>query len=179
MIDRTKCKISSLKILNSSISNYFSSKSNNLRATIEEEKNKYCSLIPKEDVADIEKELKIILSDISVKRICKDNNLYYDRKKLIKSEYSSWFKIIDNGIQIKQFMDIIIGNLAVNLYYNNFIGFTRNNDPIIKGSTIYSEELDKNVIVISKVNKDFILVTESFENKKIHTILLDFVYIKQ
>ena len=80
MIDRTKCKISSLKILNSSISNYFSSKSNNLKATIEEEKNKYCSLIPKEDVADIEKELKIILSDISVKRICKDNNLYYDRK---------------------------------------------------------------------------------------------------
>ena len=179
MIDRTKGKILSLKILNSSISNYFSSKSNNLRATIEEEKNKYCSLISKEDVADIEKELKIILSDISVKRICKDNNLYYDRKKLIKSEYSSWFKIIDNGIQIKQFMDIIIGNLAANLYYNNFIGFTRNNDPIIKGSTIYSEELDKNVIVISKVNKDFILVTEALGNKKAYTILLDFVYIKQ
>lgn len=178
MIDRTKIKISSLKILNSSISNYFSSKSNNLKATIEEEKNKYCSLMPKEDVADIEKELKIILSDISVKRICKDNNLYYDRKKLIKSEYSSWFRIIDNGIQVKQFMDIIIGNLTSNLYNNNFIGFTRNNDPIIKGNTIYSEELDKNVIVISKVNKDFILVTESFENKKIHTILLDFVYIK-
>ena len=134
--------------------------------------------MPKEDVADIEKELKIILSDISVKRICKDNNLYYDRKKLIKSEYSSWFRIIDNGIQVKQFMDIIIGNLVSNLYNNNFIGFTRNNDPIIKGNTIYSEELDKNVIVISKVNKDFILVTESFENKKIHTILLDFVYIK-
>ena len=179
MIDRTKGKILSLKILNSSISNYFSSKSNNLRATIEEEKNKYCSLISKEDVTDIEKELKIILSDISVKRICKDNNLYYDRKKLIKSEYSSWFKIIDNGIQIKQFMDIIIGNLAANLYYNNFIGFTRNNDPIIKGSTIYSEELDKNVIVISKVNKDFILVTEALGNKKAYTILLDFVYIKQ
>ena len=178
MIDRTKGKISSLKILNSSISNYFSSKSNNLKATIEEEKNKYCSLIAKEDVADIEKELKIILSDISVKRICKDNNLYYDRKKLIKSEYSSWFRIIDNGIQVKQFMDIIIGNLASNLYNNNFIGFTRNNDPIIKGNTIYSEELDKNVVVISKVNKDFILVTESFANKKIHTILLDFVYIK-
>ena len=178
MIDRTKGKISSLKILNSSISNYFSSKSNNLRATIEEEKNKYCSLISKEDVADIEKELKIILSDISVKRICKDNNFYYDRKKLIKSEYSSWFKIVDNGIQVKQFMDIIIGNLASNLYNNNFIGFTRNNDPIIKGNTIYSEELDRNVIIISKVNKDFILVTESFENKKIHTILLDFVYIK-
>ena len=178
MTDRTKVKISSLKILNSSISNYFSSKSNNLKAIIEEEKNKYCSLIPKEDVADIEKELKIILSDISVKRICKDNNLYYDRKKLIKSEYSSWFRIIDNGIQVKQFMDIIIGNLVSNLYNNNFIGFTRNNDPIIKGNTIYSEELDKNVIVISKVNKDFILVTESFENKKIHTILLDFVYIK-
>ena len=130
-------------------------------------------------MADIEKELKIILSDISVKRICKDNNLYYDRKKLIKSEYSSWFKIIDNGIQIKQFMDIIIGNLAANLYYNNFIGFTRNNDPIIKGSTIYSEELDKNVIVISKVNKDFILVTEALGSKKAYTILLDFVYIKQ
>ena len=178
MIDRTKSKISSLKILNSSISNYFSSKSNNLKATIEEEKNKYCSLMPKEDVEDIEKELKIILSDISVKRICKDNNFYYDRKKLIKSEYSSWFKIVDNGIQVKQFMDIIIGNLASNLYNNNFIGFTRNNDPIIKGNTIYSEELDRNVIVISKVNKDFILVTESFENKKIHTILLDFVYIK-
>lgn len=178
MIDRTKSKISSLKILNSSISNYFSSKSNNLKATIEEEKNKYCSLMPKEDVEDIEKELKIILSDISVKRICKDNNLYYDRKKLIKSEYSSWFKIVDNGIQVKQFMDIIIGNLASNLYNNNFIGFTRNNDPIIKGNTIYSEELDRNVIIISKVNKDFILVTESFENKKIHTILLDFVYIK-
>lgn len=178
MIDRTKSKISSLKILNSSISNYFSSKSNNLKATIEEEKNKYCSLIPKEDVADIEKELKIILSDISVKRICKDNNLYYDRKKLIKSEYSSWFRIIDNGIQVKQFMDIIIGNIVSNLYNNNFIGFTRNNDPIIKGNTIYSEELDRNVIIISKVNKDFILVTESFANKKIHTILLDFVYIK-
>ena len=178
MIDRTKSKISSLKILNSSISNYFSSKSNNLKATIEEEKNKYCSLTPKEDVADIEKELKIILSDISVKRICKDNNLYYDRKKLIKSEYSSWFRIIDNSIQVKQFMNIIIGNLASNLYNNNFIGFTRNNDPIIKGNTIYSEELDKNVVVISKVNKDFILVTESFANKKIHTILLDFVYIK-
>ena len=178
MIDRTRGKISSLKILNSSISNYFSSKSNNLKATIEEEKNKYCSLMPKEDVADIEKELKIILSDISVKRICKDNNFYYDRKKLIKSEYSSWFKIVDNGIQVKQFMDIIIGNLASNLYNNNFIGFTRNNDPIIKGNTIYSEELDRNVIIISKVNKDFILVTESFENKKIHTILLDFVYIK-
>lgn len=178
MIDRTKSKISSLKILNSSISNYFSSKSNNLKATIEEEKNKYCGLMPKEDVENIEKELKIILSDISVKRICKDNNFYYDRKKLIKSEYSSWFKIVDNGIQVKQFMDIIIGNLASNLYNNNFIGFTRNNDPIIKGNTIYSEELDRNVIVISKVNKDFILVTESFENKKIHTILLDFVYIK-
>ena len=76
-------------------------------------------------------------------------------------------------------MDIIIGNLAANLYYNNFIGFTRNNDPIIKGSTIYSEELDKNVIVISKVNKDFILVTEALGNKKTHTILLDFIYIKQ
>ena len=130
-------------------------------------------------MADIEKELKIILSDISVKRICKDNNLYYDRKKLIKSEYSSWFRIIDNGIQVKQFMDIIIGNLASNLYNNNFIGFTRNNDPIIKGSTIYSEELDKNVIVISKVNKDFILVTEALGSKKAYTILLDFVYIKQ
>ena len=76
-------------------------------------------------------------------------------------------------------MDIIIGNLAANLYYNNFIGFTRNNDPIIKGSTIYSEELDKNVIVISKVNKDFILVTEALGSKKAYTILLDFVYIKQ
>ena len=38
---------------------------------------------------------------------------------------------------------------------------------------------DKNVIVISKVNKDFILVTEALENKKTHTILLDFIYIKQ
>ena len=80
---------------------------------------------------------------------------------------------------MKQFMDIIIGNLASNLYNNNFIGFTRNNDPIIKGNTIYSEELDKNVIVISKVNKDFILVTEALGNKKTHTILLDFIYIKQ
>ena len=71
--------------------------------------------------------------------------------------------------------------LSLSIYWLGicFIGFTRNNDPIIKGSTIYSEELDKNVIVISKVNKDFILVTEALGNKKTHTILLDFIYIKQ
>ena len=86
-------------------------------------------------------------------------------------------KIEDNSQNILRYESLSMN--ASNLYYNNFIGFTRNNDPIIKGSTIYSEELDKNVIVISKVNKDFILVTEALGNKKTHTILLDFIYIKQ
>lgn len=173
MIDRVKEKVSSMIILRKSISSYFSSDINNLKIIIDNEKDRYCESLSLEEKTSIEKELKSILNDISIKRICKDHNLMYDKRKIIKPSYIEWFKKIDNSIQVKKFLKIITNNIALNLYYNNFCGFSKKCEPILKGDLIYSEEIEKPVIVKALVNEDSILVTD---NKRDHIILLKFAF---